>query len=41
MNEMASGAEQMNKAAQEINEIAQKNEESIDNLSREVGKFKM
>ena len=40
MNEMTSGTEQMNKAAQEVNEIARKNEESIDNLSREVGKFK-
>ena len=41
MNEMASGAAQVNQAAQEVNKITQKNEESIENLSREVGKFKV
>ncbi|HQH31435.1 MAG TPA: methyl-accepting chemotaxis protein, partial [Spirochaetota bacterium] len=41
MNEMASGAAQINKAAQEVNKIAQKNEESIENLAKEVEKFKM
>ncbi|HNZ27893.1 MAG TPA: methyl-accepting chemotaxis protein [Spirochaetota bacterium] len=41
MNEMASGAAQVNQAAQEANKITQKNEESIENLSIEVGKFKV
>lgn len=41
MNEMASGAVQINNAVQEVNEITQKNKESIDSLSAEVGKFKV
>lgn len=40
MNEMAAGAVQINKAVQEVHEIAQKNKESIEALAREVAKFK-
>ena len=40
MNEMASGAVQINNAAQEVNEITQKNKRSIENLAAEVSKFK-
>ena len=40
MNEMASGAVQINNAVQEVSEITQKNKRSIENLSTEVGKFK-
>ena len=41
MNEMATGAVQINKAVQEVNEITQKNKRSIDNLVTEVSKFKV
>ena len=41
MNEMASGAVQINNAIQEVNEITQKNKQSIENLASEVGKFKV
>lgn len=41
MNEMAAGAAQINQAVQEVNEISQKNKSSIQNLSEEVGKFKV
>ena len=41
MNEMADGAVQINSAAQEVNEIAQKNTQSIDNLAGEVAQFKV
>ena len=41
MNEMAAGAVQISNAVQEVNEITQKNKHSIDNLSQEVGKFKV
>lgn len=41
MNEMTEGAVQINTAAQEVNKIAQKNTQSIDNLGAEVGKFKV
>ena len=41
MNEMASGAVQINNAVQEVNEITQKNKQSIQNLAEEVGKFKV
>ena len=41
MNEMASGAVQINNAAQEVNEITQKNKRSIEALSAEVSKFKV
>ncbi|QTQ11374.1 methyl-accepting chemotaxis protein [Treponema parvum] len=41
MNEMAAGAIQINNAVQEVNEISQKNKASIQNLTGEVGKFKV
>ena len=41
MNEMAEGAVQINSAAQEVNEIAQKNNQSIDTLGSEFSKFKV
>ena len=41
MNEMASGAVQINNAVQEVNEITQKNKRSIEGLAEEVGKFKV
>ncbi len=41
MNEMASGAVQINNAVQEVNEITQKNKRSIESLATEVGKFKV
>ena len=41
MNEMASGAVQINNAVQEVNEITQKNKRSIQSLAVEVGKFKV
>ena len=41
MNEMASGAVQINNAVQEVNEITQRNKRSIENLAQEVGKFKV
>ena len=41
MNEMASGAVQINNAVQEVNEITQKNKRSIENLAAEVSKFKV
>ena len=41
MNEMATGAVQINKAVQEVSEITQKNKRSIENLATEVSKFKI
>lgn len=41
MNEMAAGAVQINNAVQEVNEITQKNKQSIKNLAGEVAKFKV
>ena len=41
MNEMASGAVQINNAVQEVSEITQRNKASIQNLAEEVGKFKV
>ena len=41
MNEMASGAVQINTAVQEVNAITQKNKSAIETLSAEVGKFKV
>ena len=40
MNEMASGAVQINNAVQEVSEITQKNKRSIEALASEVSKFK-
>ena len=41
MSEMASGAVQINNAIQEVNELTQKNKHSIENLAKEVSKFKV
>lgn len=41
VSEMAAGAMQINNAVEEVTEIAQKNKASIENLSTEVGKFKV
>ena len=41
MNEMASGAVQINNAVQEVSEITQRNKQSIESLAEEVGKFKV
>ena len=41
MNEMASGALQINNAVQEVQGITQKNKESIEGLADEVMKFKV
>ncbi len=41
MNEMASGAMQINEAIQEVAAITEKNKKSIENLSVEVSKFKI
>jgi methyl-accepting chemotaxis protein len=41
MNEMATGATQINNAVQEVNEISQKNKQSIEVLAAEVSKFKI
>lgn len=41
MNEMASGAVQINNAVQEVNTMTQKNRNSIERLAVEVGKFKV
>ena len=41
MNEMASGAVQINNAVQEVSEITQKNKGAIENLAQEVSKFKV
>jgi methyl-accepting chemotaxis protein len=41
MNEMASGADQINAAVHQINEISAKNREGIETLMREVSRFKV
>ena len=41
MNEMASGAEQVNIAVHHVNELSVKNREYIDLLLKEVAKFKV
>ncbi|MGP1576024.1 MAG: methyl-accepting chemotaxis protein [Treponema sp.] len=41
MNEMASGAVQINNAVHEVNEISQKNKGAIERLAGEVSKFKV
>ena len=41
MNEMASGAVQINNAVQEVSEITQRNKGAIENLAEEVSKFKV
>jgi methyl-accepting chemotaxis protein len=41
MNEMASGADQVNVAVHRVNEISAQNRESIENLIKEVARFKV
>jgi methyl-accepting chemotaxis protein len=41
MNEMAAGSDQINIAVNQVNEISGKNKETIDNLMREVSRFKV
>jgi methyl-accepting chemotaxis protein len=41
MNEMASGAEQINVAVHQVNEISLRNREGIKTLMREVSRFKV
>jgi methyl-accepting chemotaxis protein len=41
MNEMAAGADQINIAVNQVNEISIKNKETIEILMREVSKFKV
>ena len=41
MDKMVSGAAQINRAAQEVSEITQRNKGSIENLAQEVSKFKV
>jgi methyl-accepting chemotaxis protein len=41
MNEMASGADQVNVAVHNVNDISNKNREAIDNLIQEVSRFKV
>jgi methyl-accepting chemotaxis protein len=41
INEMASGADQINIAVHQVNDLCGKNRESIDNLLREVSRFKV
>jgi len=41
MNAMAHEAVQINNAVQEVNAITQQNKDAIENLSAEVGKFKV
>ena len=41
MGSMANEVAHINNAVQEVNAISQKNKESIENLSKEVGKFKV
>ncbi|WP_461255840.1 methyl-accepting chemotaxis protein [Treponema sp. R80B11-R83G3] len=41
MNEMATGSEQINKAVHNVNDMTQKNRQAIDDLLREVSRFKV
>jgi methyl-accepting chemotaxis protein len=41
MNEMASGAEQINIAVNRVNEISGQNRDGISSLLREVSRFKV
>lgn len=40
MNEMATGAVQINNAIKEVNEMTRHNKQTVENLNTEVGKFK-
>ena len=39
MNEMSTGVTQISNSVNDVNGLAQKNKDSIDNLAREVGVF--
>jgi methyl-accepting chemotaxis protein len=41
MNEMATGAEQINVAVTQVSDISIKNREAIDKLIKEVNRFKI
>jgi len=41
MNEMASGAEQINIAVHQVNDLSGRNRDRIDSLMREVSRFKV
>ena len=41
MNEMATGADQINIAVNQVNDITLKNHEKVETLMREVSKFKV
>ena len=41
MNEMAQGADHINIAVNEVNDLCERNRESINNLVREVSRFKV
>jgi methyl-accepting chemotaxis protein len=41
MNEMATGAEQVNVAVNNVNDMTEKNREAIDGLLKEVSRFKV
>ena len=41
MNEMAAGADQINIAVHEVNELANINHTKVDTLMREVSRFKV
>jgi methyl-accepting chemotaxis protein len=41
MNEMASGADQINVAVNNVNEMTQKNRDAIDLLIKEVSRFRV
>jgi len=41
MNEIATGADQMNTAVHHVSEISEKNSEAIDTLLKEVSSFKV
>lgn len=40
INEMATGAVQINNAIKEVNEMTRHNKQAVENLNTEVGKFK-
>jgi len=41
MNEMASGADQINIAVHQVNDLSSKNRDGIDSLMKEVSRFKV
>ncbi|MGP1459267.1 MAG: hypothetical protein ACTTKL_08145 [Treponema sp.] len=41
LQEMSAGVQQINRAVQEVNDLARKNKDSIEGLAEEVGKFRV